>query len=303
MKDSNLPTHFIFSQGSLQAYVDCPRLFQLRYVERLLWPAPESEPSLENERYVQLGSSFHQLVQQYYLDIDPERLSLMAMRDPLLHQWWGNFIQLNPKTDGSKQYTEISLSTPLDQFRLVAKYDLLIIKKVPLLPKKDASINLSRDHDELNWKAIILDWKTSRKLPERQWQASRLQTRVYPYVLVKAGTTFLGNETIEPDQIKMVYWFSNYPTEPIHFYYSQEDFEKDEAFLSALINEIKTLDVDEAPKTQNQKRCRYCGYRSLCNRGIKAGSYLELDAEDRIQNEDLDLSIEFDFDQIAEIEF
>ena len=60
-----LPHSFQFSQGSLQAYVDCPRLFQLRYIEGLSWPAPEVEPALENERHLQLGSDFHRLVQQY----------------------------------------------------------------------------------------------------------------------------------------------------------------------------------------------------------------------------------------------
>ena len=87
-----LPDNFQFSQGSLQAYVDCPRLFQLRYIERLAWPAQEVEQSQEYENYLQLGSSFHQLIQQYYAGIDQKRLYALASRDSLLSQWWDNFI-------------------------------------------------------------------------------------------------------------------------------------------------------------------------------------------------------------------
>ena len=47
---SELPGSFIFSQSSLQYYFDCPRRFQLRYIEHLAWPAVETEPVLENER-------------------------------------------------------------------------------------------------------------------------------------------------------------------------------------------------------------------------------------------------------------
>jgi len=303
MTHPTLPTHFQFSQGSLQAYVDCPKLFQLRYIERVSWPAPESEPSLDTENYIKLGASFHKLVQQYFLGVNPERLRAIAMRDPLLHQWWDNFLYHKPNSDGYAHHSEIKLSTPQDQFRLVAKFDMVFIKNTPLFTNENVIGNLSTESSELNGDLIIYDWKTSRKLPERRFQASRLQTRVYPYVLVKAGTNFLANKAIEPDQIKMVYWFSNHPTKPLQFNYSQDSYEKDGTFLSALINEIKTIATDEARKTQNQKRCRYCGYRSLCNRGVIAGPYLGSEEEDHIQHENLDLDIDFDFDQISEIEF
>ncbi|MCP4541151.1 MAG: PD-(D/E)XK nuclease family protein, partial [Chloroflexi bacterium] len=64
-----LPADFQFSQASLQDYVDCPRRFQLRYVLRVAWPAPEAEPVLENERYLQQGAAFHRLVHQHALGL------------------------------------------------------------------------------------------------------------------------------------------------------------------------------------------------------------------------------------------
>jgi len=58
-----LPTHF--TQASLQDYADCPRRFQLRYVERVAWPALEADSALENERHMQQGIAFHRLAHQH----------------------------------------------------------------------------------------------------------------------------------------------------------------------------------------------------------------------------------------------
>ena len=69
MADSSLPDRFTFSQSSLQDYTDCPRRFQLRYIEQLKWPAVESEPVLDNERRQQEGQLFHRLVQQHRIGL------------------------------------------------------------------------------------------------------------------------------------------------------------------------------------------------------------------------------------------
>ena len=50
----SLPTNFQFSPSSLQDFNDCPRRFQLKYLENLSWPAPSAEPALEYEEYLQL---------------------------------------------------------------------------------------------------------------------------------------------------------------------------------------------------------------------------------------------------------
>ena len=85
-----LPTPFTFSQSSLQDYADCPRRFQLRYMDQLSWPAVDSEPVVENERRQIEGQLFHRLVQQYLLGVPFENLSPMA-NTPNLERWWNNF--------------------------------------------------------------------------------------------------------------------------------------------------------------------------------------------------------------------
>ena len=57
------------SQSSLQDYNDCPRRFELRYIQHLAYPAVESEPALENEKHQQEGEYFHRLVQQHMIGI------------------------------------------------------------------------------------------------------------------------------------------------------------------------------------------------------------------------------------------
>ena len=95
------------SQSSLQDYVDCPRRFQLRYVDRLSYPAIESEPTLENEKHQQEGEYFHRLVQQYLIGIPAEQISKIA-NTPNLQRWWENFLNAKesftncPSTGGIK---------------------------------------------------------------------------------------------------------------------------------------------------------------------------------------------------------
>jgi len=64
---------------------------------------------------------------------------------------------------------------------------------------------------------------------------------------------------------------------------------------------IQRLAEDEFSSTGNAKNCRFCVYRSLCDRGVRAGSLEDWigEAEAGPPPEEIKL----DFEQIAEIEF
>jgi hypothetical protein len=279
-----LPKNFQFSQGSLQDFVDCERRFQLKYIEQLAWPAVEVQPAMENENYLQQGSAFHQFVQQYLLGVPVEKLSALAARDVHLSRWWKNFLDATENTASlenlasSQRYPEISLSTPIGDDRLVGKFDLLTV---------------------VNNQFTIYDWKTARKHPKRAWVAKNLQTRVYPYLLANAGATLNTGKSIDPDQIVMMYWYANFPTAPLRFPYSQAQFEEDGLYLQSLISTIANLPDTHAEMTTHKKRCNYCVYRSLCDRGIDAGPLTDLEDDETDGRFDFDL----DFEQIAEIAF
>lgn len=287
----SLPIDFHFSQGSLQDFVDCQRRFQLRYLMKLAWPAVEAEPAMENERRMQMGGVFHQLIHQHLLGLPEERLSRIA-NDEHLERWWGNYLQyaadlapLLGLTDSHSAsdlqlHPEVLLSAPLAGYRLVAKYDLIVI-----LPGE---------------RAYIIDWKTSRKPTARQWLDRRLQTHVYPFLIVAAGGHLNAGVPFQPGQIEMIYWFAEQPEEIQRFPYSPEKYQEDGRYLNSLISEIESLGETGFALTDDQGRCRYCTYRSYCDRGVRAGSMDEMETD--LDDMD-DVEIAIDFEHIAEIEF
>ena len=287
-----LPPNFQFSQGSLQDFVDCRRRFFLRYIWQLAWPAAQSEPLLENERAMLDGALFHRMIQQYLLGIPLERLSQMALGEGL-QAWWDNFTASKASLTGVDDHAyrhsvEYSLSAPLAGARLVAKYDL-----VAAGPQGSGS-------PPRFW---LYDWKTSRFRTRRSALAGRLQTRVYPFLLALSRTPLSDGLPVHPDQIEMVYWFAGFPDQPEHFPYSLAQFSQDQDDLTALIQSITRLAETSAdedfPLTPDEKKCTYCVYRSLCNRGLQAGEAAASEAE---ATEDLP-GFDLDFDQVAEVEF
>lgn len=279
-----LPQGFQFSQRSLQDYVDCRRRFQLRYIDGLAWPAVESEPLKEHESQLQAGAAFHRLVQRYLVGIPAERLSPMLAARGSLQRWWENFIQFSGVSPQGDQLVEITLSAPLHKFRLLAKYDLL-----------------SWEGEPGSQKIKIYDWKTSQKRPSREWLEKRLQTRVYPYLLAQAGHAYIGGvERLLPEQVEMVYWFAEKPRQPQVFAYSQQQFQEDQEYLLGLVKEIEGLKETDFFLTEDEASCKFCTYRSLCDRGISAGGADPGQVFDKVDGSG---DIELDFDQIAEIEF
>lgn len=281
----SLPDGFQFSQSSLQDFVDCPRRFQLRHLWRLAWPALETQPAIEYERFLRQGETFHRMVQQYLLGVPPERLERL-IQDQDLERWWQGFMQFivsddwAPVFSASKKYPELSLSAPLDGCRLVAKYDLLLI------------------HPE--GEAWIIDWKTThRHRPGRRWLAERLQTRLYPYLLVRAGAFLNQGQPFPAEKVQMLYWFADVAQPVERFPYNTQGFGEDEAYLRRLIAAIRALGGQDFPLTDDQRRCAFCVYRSLCERGLGAAHLDE--AESHEGGEDWDIAL--DFEQIAEIEF
>jgi len=268
---ATLPTPFTFSQSSLQDYVDCPRRFQLRYVEQLHWPAVETEPILENERRQQEGQLFHRLAQQAIIGLPAEKLERLASGEALA-RWWQNFTpKLAELRATSAAIPEITLSAPVGGHRLLAKFDLI-----------------TKHTDKL----AIYDWKTYHKRPRNEWMAVRMQTRVYRYLLAIAGAHLNGGQPPAPEQIEMIYWYAEFPVEPAIFRYDRAQFERDKAHIEKLIADISAS--GNMPMTDEAEKCKFCPYRSYCNRGVKAGEGEDAEAE---------AILEINLEQIAEIEF
>ena len=262
------------SQSSLQDYMDCAQRFKLRYLDRLSYPAVETEPTLENEKHQQEGEYFHRLVQQHLIGIPTEQIEKFA-NTMNLQKWWENWKSFRNLQDFGSIYTEATLSAPLGKYRLLAKYDLIAIQ---------------------NGKVTIYDWKTYRKRPRNEWLAARMQTRVYQALLVNAGAHLNHGKPFEPEQIEMIYWFADFPNEPARFAYTSAQFKRDWDSLLKLSEEIAS--VPSYPLTDDRQKCLYCTYRSYCERGIQAGNMEQAEAE--MEAEEL---FDVNFEQIGEIAF
>lgn len=263
----------LLSQSSLQDYSDCPRRFQLRYLQRVTWPAIESEPALENERRQQDGLLFHRLVHQHLLGLPVEKIGRLA-KGPELGRWWEHYLadsHLQRLRAEAALYPEITLSAALGAFRLIAQYDLI-----------------ARYGQTL----FIYDWKTYRRRPRNEWLATRWQTRLYRALLVQAGAFLLDGVAPTAEQIEMIYWFADFPQEPARFRYTTAQFQRDWSALQTLAEEIRA--AADFPQTEEESHCLFCVYRSYCARGVAAGEG-EKEAEEA--------AWEIDFEQIQEIAF
>ncbi len=242
-ESSWLPVGFVFSQSCLQAYAECPRSFQLRYMDRVIWPAAQAEPALSIERRQREGQRFHTLVHQHRLGLPLEFLAPLANTADVA-RWWKNYLAADLLFSGYAQHSEFSLSSPVGGYRLLAKYDLLAVK--------DGS-------------AVIYDWKTSTRRPSDESLALRWQTLVYRALLVRAGAQLNGSQRILPQNISMVYWFADFPSHPATFGYDEASFRRDWSALEGLVNTISS--ATEFSPSKDTRRCHFCSYASYCGLG------------------------------------
>jgi hypothetical protein len=273
----SLPISIQFSQSSLQDFEACARRFKLRYLTGVRWPALAAEPVQEAEQLAQLGTNFHRLVQQHLVGMAETVLTnSLVEQETDLQSWWRNYLHHRPPVAAeARLYPEVILSTPLAGRRLLARFDLLAAQP-------DGTF-------------LIIDWKTSLRKPSRDRLAQRLQTRIYPYVLATAGTAFNAGQAIDPATIQMIYWYPARPDQPESFAYNDQLRQRDEQFLSGLIERVKdAAQANHFPLAEDKRVCTYCVYRSYCDRGAKAGALAALAEEPA---EVIDVSA-FDWDQM-----
>jgi len=273
-----LPPNFQFSQASLSDYVDCARRFQLRYLLEQAWPAVEAEPLLERERVMALGQRFHKLLQQHIEGLPVEALT-PSPDEPELSRWWRDYqhaLDTTLRDLPAARRAEVALSIPLGLYRLVAHCDLIA-----------AADDRAAQADRV----VIVDWKTEQRRPTRDQLLNRLQTKVYRYVVTEV-------QQRAPGTVSMIYWFAQYPDQPEVLTYDARQHAEDRRYLTELIAEIdrRAAQSGEWDKTLNERKCAYCTYRSLCNRGVVAGVISP-------DHEDLETELVIDLAELAEIAY
>jgi len=197
------------------------------------------------------GLEFHRMVHQHLLGIPPEELGNAASSENV-RSWWDNYGAANLQLEGWAMRSELTLYAMIGPHRLVAKYDLIAC----------------RDSH-----AVIYDWKTWGRRPTDEWLSRRWQTRVYRALLVKGGAVLNEGQPFIPEDVSMIYWFAEFPGDPATISYDSLQLERDWAAIQAQISEI--ADRQSFPMTEHRRRCRFCVFRSYCDRGERAGEWQE----------------------------
>ncbi|MBF2098348.1 MAG: PD-(D/E)XK nuclease family protein [Gloeomargaritaceae cyanobacterium C42_A2020_066] len=233
-----LPQVLTFSQSSLEDFDRCPRLFWLRYQQRLSWPEPWSP---ENDRAVELGQQFHALVQRESLGI---LVDVQTLGDPL-KQYDAHF-PAHLRT--GQLLTELTLQVPVLGHPLVARFDRLV--------RTDAA----------EW--WIIDWKTGQSPPSNQTLAQRWQSTIYPYVLVESGASLNSGVPIRPAAVRLLYWHVAAPQTVTPLVYSEAAHTQARQRIEAAVAQIlQGTEAADFPLTPNHQRCQTCTYQSYCGRG------------------------------------
>jgi CRISPR/Cas system-associated exonuclease Cas4 (RecB family) len=268
----SLPEDFTFSQSALQDFVECSYRFELRYLLDVRWPAQKTAQALRYEAGQDKGQEFHHLVHQHALGVPAELLSA-TINDEELKVWWENYLSWQAANLPAERFSEMTLIAPLADHLLMAKYDVV------------ARLN--------DGAFLIVDWKTSR--PQKRLRlAERIQTLLYPLVLACCGDWLNDGQPIAPERIRLMYWFAE-TGEVVEFHLNAGKLRQDEARLTTLLQTI--AGGSEFPKTENERHCQFCSYRSLCERDVLADDWGDLDESDAPDRLSLDL------DEIEEISY
>lgn len=229
----------LLTQTQINAFEHCRRLYYLKYVSRLVWPVEAASPGSVRE-----GDDFHLLARQLILGFPRESLILPA-DEPELEAWLDTFIREQPMGKPDRLFAEKEVSLTYADVLWLGKFDALAITG-----------------DRLT----IFDWKTGSLPPDRLHYARSPQTRLYRFLARSCAPRLLGAglHAVPAEAIEMIYWFPQFPEGTLRLPYSEEEYGQDMTWLRTLALEMLKTEETDYPRTEKQRRCERCGYRSYC---------------------------------------
>ena len=238
------------SRYRLETFLACRRRFQLRYLQRMSWPAAPLDERTELTR--QRGEMFHRLMERHFLNLPagPE-----TAVDVEIRRWRSLFLNSGLEIPEGEAHPERSLTIPVGKHFLNGRFDLLVLH---------------------NNAAHIFDWKTGHPRKEADLRQD-WQTRLYLAMLAESGQA-LGQQ-LDPDQIAITYWYVNDPAAPRTIQYNRAWHAQNWTAIQAVVAQIDTAVAQDAwPLTEDWIQCRRCAYQTYCDRQ-EAGAAIADDVE------------------------
>lgn len=232
---------------------------------------------LENQAHMDRGTSFHLLVQQHQLGLRGDLLT--SYSDPQLKEWFEQYLKYPPVSHQWQRSVESQLSMPFLQYRLTAKFDVVVQSP-------------QGEH-------VIIDWKTSQRKPNRLSLSHRVQTNLYPFLFFEVLK--VAKPELQPESLKLIYWFTAEPEKTETFEHTATIHQQTKNGLISTVKIVEDCLEKGFPLTTDMNRCKFCVFRSYCDRGISAGSLADLDHD--IDTSSGDAPDMDDLMQSAEVEF
>lgn len=242
------------SRSQLAAFLTCQRRFQLRYVDRLPWPAPPLDEGKEAARV--LGQRFHRILHRHFLGLS---VTDELEREPELRRWWDRFVTQGPDLPPGRRFPELSLTVPIGRHLLTGRFDLLILG---------------------DNQAQIFDWKTDARPRTNAELHEAMQTRLY-LGLAAEGAAAL-DDAIDPDKITLTYWYLTDPAAASTIRYDRKTHKENWAYLQGLVADLdRQIAIGEImPLTDDLTECGRCAYQLYCGRQTNVVHLDEWEPED-----------------------
>ena len=260
-----MPDRLILSRYRLDTFAACRRRFQLRYLERLAWPAPPRAAGIQLAQ--QRGQAFHRLLERRFLGL-PASPPLAEAADERLASWWRTFQTQGPSLPAGRQLAEYTLTVPIGRHFLTGRFDLLVLTAAG---------------------AHIFDWKTEAHPRPEAVLRQDLQTLLYLAMVTEGAAALTPDGVINPDQVRITYWYAANPIASVTIGYSQQQHEANWRFLTSQVTALESQLASPDPVwplTDNLAECAICPFQIYCGRQQAGRSPAAHVAEDHEPEED-----------------
>lgn len=240
-----MPDRLILSRYRLATFAACRRRFQLRYQERLAWPAPPRAAGMQLAQ--DRGQAFHRLLERHFLGL-PASPDAAAAADERLASWWRTFLAEGPALPAGRRLAEYTLTIPIGRHFLTGRFDLVVLTEGG---------------------AHIFDWKTEAHPRPEAVLRQDLQTLLYLVMVTEGAPALAPGETINPDQVQITYWYTVNPAASVTMRYSREQHVVNWRFLTDQVAALEAqLSSAEPvwPLTDNLAECAVCPFQVYCGR-------------------------------------